>query len=99
MMETPKSPDPAKPAFAEAEIVSVLRNLSNARVRLVAEFIAQIAMVHDPDVVKTFLAWRSDPRLDTLLLLASELDVDALDQLLFKAEDLSAQTHDMMPGK
>lgn len=88
-MEAPKSPDPTKPAFAETEIVSVLRNLSERRVRLVAEFIAQVAMVHDPDVVRTFLAWRSDPRLDSLLLLASELDSDALDELLFMAEDLS----------
>jgi len=88
-MDPTEPPGQSKPALAEPEIVSVLRKMSDERVRLVAQFIAQIATVHDPDVVKTFMAWRSDPRLDTLLLLAGKFDDDALDQLLFMAEDLS----------
>jgi len=76
-------------AFAEAEIVAVLRDMPRDRVATIAKFIIQIAVVHDPDVVKTFVAWRADPRLDTLLHLASMLDDDALDELIFTAEDLT----------
>lgn len=98
-MQISNAPEHGKPALAEAEIVSLLRRLPNESIRLVAQFITQIAMVHDPDVVKTFMAWRADPRLDTLLLLASELDEDTLDQLLFTAEDLSLQAIDMLTGR
>lgn len=68
-------------------IVSILRNLPRDRVMVMAEFIAQATAIDDPDALQTFVALRRDPRLDTLLQLASQLDGDDLDQVIFFTED------------
>jgi len=52
---------------------------------------------HDPDVVQTFLAWRSDPKLESILDLAAALDDDSRDQLLFSAEDLYSEAAMRVP--
>ncbi len=55
---------------------------------LVCEFIEQILACSDPDIVQTFLSWRADPRIDSILDLAASLGDEGRDQLLFAAEDL-----------
>lgn len=80
--------DLGKHAFIQSEIVGNLGDLPRDRLVIISEFIQQVAEADDPDVIRTFLAWRADARLDTLLHLAANLDEDALDQLLFTAEDM-----------
>lgn len=72
-------------------IVEILVKLPTDRVMVVSEFIAQSAKFDDPDVLKTFVAFRRDPRLDSLLHLVSQFDDDEIDQVIFFAEDIFAQ--------
>lgn len=65
-----------------------LEGLSDLQLALVCEFIEQILACSDPDVVQTFLSWRADPRIDSILDLAASLGDEGRDQLLFAAEDL-----------
>jgi len=65
-----------------------IADLDEARLQLVRLFVRQVVACNDPDMVRNFLAWRDDPRLDSLLDLAAELDDERRDQLLFAAEDL-----------
>lgn len=59
------------------------------RLALVNSFIEQVAEIHDPDAVETFLCWKTHPVLDTILLLAAKLDEDAQYEVLNLAEDLA----------
>ena len=72
-------------------IVEILVRLPTDRVMVVSEFIAQSAKFDDPEVLETFVAFRHDPRLDTLLHLVSQFDDDDIDQVVFFAEDIFAQ--------
>jgi len=65
-----------------------LEGLSDLQLALVIEFVEQILSCEDPDVVQTFLSWRADPRIDSILDLAASLGDEGRDQLLFAAEDL-----------
>jgi len=65
-----------------------IAELDGARQQLVRIVVRQMVACNDPDMVRTFLAWRDDPRLESLLDLAAELDDERRDQLLFAAEDL-----------
>lgn len=69
-----------------------LAELSDVQLALVGEFIDQILRCEDPDVVRTFLSWRTDPRIDSILDLAATLGDEARDQLLFAAEDLYSES-------
>jgi hypothetical protein len=51
-------------------------------------FTDQILSWQDPEVVETFLAWRSDPRIGSILELAAALSEEDREQLLFAAEDI-----------
>lgn len=69
-----------------------LDGLSDLELALVCELIEQIVACSDPDVVQTFLSWRADPRIDSILDLAASLGDDGRDQLLFAAEDLFSES-------
>ena len=69
-----------------------LGGLSDEQLALVNEFIDQVLACEDPDVVRTFLMWRSDPRIDSILDLAATLGDEGRDQLLFAAEDLYSES-------
>ena len=56
------------------------------RALLLRDFTTQVIEVYDPDAVSTFLRWKADPHLDTLLLLASKLDEGGVDELIRLAE-------------
>lgn len=71
-------------------LLEKILNLDPARQRLAEAFIDQILVCNDPDVVKTFLEWRDDPCIDSLMVVSSALDEEGRDQLLFVAEDLYA---------
>jgi hypothetical protein len=58
------------------------------RLDLIRRFTEEVIATHDPNAVDTFLAWKAQPVLDTLLLLAARLNEDAQDELLSHAEDL-----------
>lgn len=83
--------DEDQAAAARAAVMRLLEGLNPQELRLVAAFSQQIIVCFDPDAVGEFLAWREDPRLSTVLQLASEMGDDALDQLVFTAEDLYAE--------
>ena len=71
----------------ESELIKALARMSQRRLKILLHFTRQILEVEDPQVVEAFVAWRNDPKIDTLLNIASALDEEELDQLLFFAED------------
>lgn len=77
-----------------ARVKHALSNLNVAQVELVEQFVEQIIRCYDPDVVRSFLEARNDPRIESILALAADLEDEKRDQLLFAAEDLydSAQS-------
>ncbi len=77
---------PTHPELVE-RIVAILNVLPGDRVQVIADFVSQAKALDDPDVLNTFVTWRNDPRLDTLLLLSSQLTEDDVDQIIFFAED------------
>jgi len=52
-----------------------------------SEFLEELVVCYDPDVVHDFMEWRKDPRLTSLLQLAARLSDDMRDQLLFFASE------------
>ena len=78
-------------------ILAQLSELDDRRLTLLKQIVDQLLICHDPDIVETFVAWRTDPRVDSILNLAGSLDDERLDQLLFTAEDLFAETDDCSP--
>ena len=63
-----------------------LATLSAHELAVVLEFTEQIVVNFDPDAVSEFLSWREDPRIESILQIASSLDEAGRDQLLFDAE-------------
>ncbi len=63
-----------------------LATLSADELAVVLEFTEQIVVSFDPDAVSEFLSWREDPRIESILQIASSLDDASRDQLLFDAE-------------
>ena len=61
------------------------------RLELIEAFAEQVAMVHDPDVVRTFLAWTAEPVLDTILNLATRLDDERRHHVIHFIEDQLAE--------
>ena len=88
MASDPPGPPDGTVTLRRAELARLLSTLGASQVDLVSEFAHQILRCHDPDAVATFLRWRRDPRIETLLLIAAELEDEALDELIFAAEDL-----------
>ncbi len=76
-------------AFAETEIVAVLRNLPEDQVKAIARLIVFAALADDSDQIHSLIAFYSDPRIGSVLDIARHLSSDALDELLFQAEDLA----------
>lgn len=71
-----------------ARVKQALSNLNHAQVELVEKFVEQIIRCYDPDVVSSFIEARNDPRIESLLTLAADLEDEKRDQLLFAAEEL-----------
>ena len=71
----------------QARMMVRLQTLNSDQLALILEFTEQIVACFDPDAISDFLHWRSDPKLGTVLQLAAALDDEALDQLLFHAEE------------
>ena len=82
-------PRKEKEAFAESEIVAVLRNLPEDRVKAIAKLIVFATLVDDTEQIHALITFYADPRIGSVLDIASHLDSDALDELLFQAEDLA----------
>lgn len=70
-------------------IFEKLTELDNSRLVLLSQFLEQIVEIHDPDAVSTFLRWKEDPVLDTILQLAAQLDEDARYEIVDLAEQLA----------
>ncbi len=85
-------PPDVAPGSAERIYMKFPRNLGAEQMELVQMFVQQIVLCHDPDAVSTFLSWRADPRLESILDLAAKMGDEEIDQLLFFAEDLSANS-------
>ncbi len=71
-----------------ARMKHALSHLNTAQVELVEKFVEQIVRCYDPDVVRSFLEARNDPRIESILALAADLEEEKRDQLLFAAEEL-----------
>lgn len=65
-----------------------LDKLTPDQLDLARRFVEQVLCFHDPEVVQTFLKWRGDPVLGSILQLTADLDGEDRDQILFHAEDL-----------
>lgn len=78
-------------------ILAQVAELDDRRLALLKRLVDQILVCNDPDIVETFVAWRNDPRIDSILDLASSLDDERLDQLLFAAEDLFSESEGRRP--
>lgn len=74
--------------LAARRLQARLEFFEDDQLALVEAFVDQLMRYHDPDVVRTFLAWRSDPRLGSILELAADIGEEDRDQLLFYAEEL-----------
>lgn len=84
-------------AARRADLLELVLSLDADLVPLLSVFARQVLACHDPDAVRAFLRWRDDPRLESLLQIAALLDDEALDQLVFAAEDLLAETAGPQP--
>lgn len=83
--------------IVRAKILSQLSELDDRRLELLGRIADQLLICNDPEIIETFVAWRNDPRIESVLGLAGNLDDDRLDQLLFAAEDLYAETQNTSP--
>lgn len=72
----------------ESAILSRLAGLDDRRRFILLQFLDQIVSHHDPDVIEDFIAWRSDPMIESLLQLAAAASAEMREQLLFTAEQL-----------
>lgn len=73
------------------EVLHQISYLSEAQLSVVAAFIRQILQCHDTDIVQTFVELQQDPQLGSLLAIASDLEDEERDQLLFIAEEMFRQ--------
>ncbi len=73
-------------------VLAGIASLDQGRFRLVEQFVEQILLCHDPDVVRNFMEWRDDPKISSLVEIAAELHDEKRDQLLFAAEELYDET-------
>ncbi|MXQ06385.1 hypothetical protein GQ651_00855 [Alphaproteobacteria bacterium GH1-50] len=78
--------DCGTPDELRARMVERVATLSTPELSLVLEFAEQIVTRFDPETVAEFMAWRSDPRIESILQIAAALDEAGRDQLLFDAE-------------
>ena len=74
-----------------SDVLSRVSYLNEGQLALVQVFIQQILMCHDPDTVKSFVELRQDPRLGSILSIASDLGEEEREQLLFIAEEIFHQ--------
>jgi hypothetical protein len=84
-------------SLTRARTLARLSELDDRRLALLQRIADQLLVCNDPDLVETFVAWRADPRIESILCLAATFDDDRLDQLLFTAEDLYAETQNRSP--
>lgn len=71
-------------------LIERTRQLTRKEAKVMLQFLEELVMCYDPDVVDDFVQMRKDPRLVSVLQLASRLSDETLDQLLFLTEDLFA---------
>jgi hypothetical protein len=69
------------------EFLALLRLLDEEKLLLLAEAAAELAAFGDSDGLASFRRWRDDPQMETLMSLAARLDAEALEQLVFEAEE------------
>lgn len=89
--------DPHMTQIARDQVLAQVSALDDRRLALLRRIVEQILVCNDPDIVDTFVAWRNDPRIESILSLAGSLDDERLDQLLFAAEDLFAEVDQATP--
>jgi hypothetical protein len=71
------------------QLVQRIQTLSEVELSLAIDFLEQIVARHDPDVVREFLSYRDDPRIESILQIAASLSEPEREQLLFDAEGRS----------
>ncbi len=67
---------------------SIAETLSTEKLSTLVTFATQTVDLNDVDAMQTFLRWKDNAVLDTILLLATDLDEDQQYEVLHKAEDL-----------
>ena len=64
------------------------RTLNASEVEIMLDFLDEVVVCYDAEVVHDFIQWRKDPRLASIMQLAVSLGDEMRDQLLFQAEDI-----------
>ncbi|MEM9032128.1 MAG: hypothetical protein AAGB18_05730 [Pseudomonadota bacterium] len=82
-----RDPPPSQASTEEA-LPARLAGLDPPRRKLMREFLNEVVVCYDPDVVHDFLQWRGDPTLSSILQLAASMSPEMREQLLFAAEEL-----------
>lgn len=65
----------------------------------VLHFARQTVHLQDSDAVETFLSWKDDPVIDSILLLAAKMDAAARAELLDAAEMISDEHSGLKKGR
>ena len=66
----------------------LIATLDEGSQRAVCRLVNQLARSDDPDAFETFVRWRDDAHMETLMLLAAKLTASQLDDLIGEAEKM-----------
>ncbi len=73
-------------------LITTITKLGELQFGLVAAIAEELSDTNDMSIAKSFLAWRRNPRISSLVEMAMNISTDDLDQLLFLAEDYYSHT-------
>ncbi len=79
------------------ELFGLVESMCPQKIASITQFARQTIQLHDDEAVATFLKWKEDPVIDSILLLAAKLDSDGREDLLDTAEILADENSGRRP--
>ena len=70
------------------ELSGKLSGLDMRQLEVLLDFVNNVVLCHDPEVVQEFQQWREDPTIGSILQIATSISGEMREQLLFAAEEL-----------
>lgn len=70
------------------EIHVKLAGLEERQLEVVLDFVNQVVLCWDPEVIEEFQQWREDPTIGSILQIAASISDEMREQLLFAAEEI-----------